>query len=114
MFDRRTDAYVVQPGGLGRKASLDIAQTFPTDQLRKRRNAEMPGASECADTAVFIIPGHEPVKRFPRKKIHDSSEQHFSGVDPILLLPRVCQKQILSDSRSNPGYPDFAIIYCNY
>ena len=71
----------------------------------------MLGTWKCANTMIPLVSGHETVKGFPWKKVHDLRKQCFPGIHPILSAPKVCQEAILTDLRSSLGYPMCAVTY---
>ena len=108
-LDRRTNAHVVQLGRLRGETRFDIAQALPVGQLRKRQSAKMFGARKCANTMIPVVPGHDPVKSFPRKNVHDLCKQRLSGIHRIVSATRVYQEDTLSNLRSSRGHPKSAV-----
>lgn len=104
---------MIQLGRLGREASFDIAQAFPVGELCKSQDTKQFGTRKCANTVISIVSRHDPVKGFPRKKVHDLCKQRLSGVHRTLSALAVCQEEILPESRSSRGHPRFAVTYCD-
>ena len=66
------------------------------------------------DQSIESVPGHYPVKSFPRKNVDDLCKQHLSGIHRILSVTRVYQEDTLPDLRSSRGHPDFSVTYCGH
>ena len=75
-------AHVVELRGLSRQADLNIAQTLPIGQLRKRHRAVLLGTAQRSHTYVAIVACDNPREGRPRQKIH---ELRTKSVLPVFM-----------------------------
>jgi hypothetical protein len=79
-FYGRSNAHVIELGGLRRQAGLDVSQALAIAQLGKRQDAKVFGARERADTVIATIARDDARECRPGQKIHQLREQGLAGV----------------------------------
>jgi len=71
---------VVELFAMGRKASLDIAQRFPSAELGKRHGDELIPAGKRSDAVVALVPRDRPPEFVPRQMGQQLCEDGFSRI----------------------------------
>jgi len=78
--DRRAQTHMIELGGLGSEARLDIPQALAEGQLRNGHAAELVRTREPLDPMIAPIPAYDAMKRLPWRMIHDLGKEQFADV----------------------------------
>jgi hypothetical protein len=78
--DRPSKARMVQFGGNGTQAGLDVAQTFAKRQLREGQTKKLIAAREATQPTIAVVAANAGVELVTRQKVHQLGKYQLTSI----------------------------------